>query len=201
MTIRVSSTSFVRYLAAQSTTRIAKVREAKRIMLASHEEYRRLDYWLTIREASVALLTGTINARQFDAKVASVHDSKKIANYRTAAAGLKQWIGRKSMNATPLQAQTWASSGLEVSVTPEVAVSWPGSSTFVLKLYFGAPLSKYSANPLLRLIELSHGSRGVAAVLDVHRSRLHAGPTARPADLDILLKTESASYVAIWNSI
>jgi len=57
------------------------------------------------------------------------------------------------------------------------------------------------ANPLLRLIELTHGSIGMAAVLDVRKSKLHVGPTTRPADLDILLRTEAASYVAIWNAI
>jgi len=144
MTVRISSTSFIRYLAAQSTTRVARVREAKRLMLARHDDYKLLDYWLVMREASIGLLTGATSSRQFGVTIAGVNDSKKITNYRAAADGLQKWIGRKKISARPVASKVWMSSGLEVSVTPELAVSWTGGPAYVLKLYFGAePLSKY----------------------------------------------------------
>ncbi len=202
MPVRVSSSAFLRYLAAQSTTRVAKVREAKRMMEVRHEDFKRVDYWLLLRDASVSLLTGDHTAQDFGKTIANVTDPKKTANYGAAATGLQAWMGRKPITATPVLGRVWRSSGLEVSVTPEVAISWPGSSTYVLKLYFSADtLSKNLANPMLRLIEHTHGDLGTAALLEAQRSKLHTGPTARPGDLDILLKTEAASFLAIWNSI
>jgi hypothetical protein len=72
----------------------------------------------------------------------------------------------------------------------------------VLKLFFSTePLSKFVVNPMLRVIEQTHGRLGIAAVLDVQRGKLHVGPTAKPNDLDILLASEAASFVEIWNRL
>jgi hypothetical protein len=54
---------------------------------------------------------------------------------------------------------------------------------------------------MLRVIEQTHGRLGIAAVLDVQRGKLHVGPTAKPNDLDILLASEAASFVEIWNRL
>jgi hypothetical protein len=202
MAVKISSVSFARYLSAQSTTRVAKVRAAKRIMEAPHEDFRQMDYWLILREASIGRLTGTLTSRTFNAAISGVTDSKKVSNYQSAAKGLETWIGRKKIRASPIPAKTWKAAGLEVSVTPELIVSWGSAKQFVLKLYFSADsLSKFQANPLLRLIESTHSSLGTAAVLDVQQSKLHTGPTSKTADLDLLLRTEAASFVAIWHSL
>jgi hypothetical protein len=202
MAIQISAVSFTRYLAAQSTTRVSKVREAKRMMEAPHDEFKRIDYWLTLRDASIDRLTGATNARQYNTRISNVADPKKTANYRAAATGIQKWIGRKSITAESLPSKQWKSSGLEVSVTPELLLSWGDGPNYVVKLYFSADgLSKYQANPLLRLIECTHGSLGIAAVLDAQQAKLHTGPTARSSDLDLLLRTEAASYVSIWNSL
>jgi hypothetical protein len=202
MAVRISSVAFARYLTAQSTTRVAKVRAAKRMMEAPHDDFKLMDYWLVLRDASVGRITGTFNTREFTVAISAVTDPKKISNYLAAGRGLEKWIGRKDIDASPVKAKSWEASGLEVSVTPELRLSWSADSYFVTKLYFNAePLSKYQASPLLRLIECTHGQIGTAAVLDVQRGKLHTGPTSRPADLDLLLRTEAASFVAIWDSL
>jgi hypothetical protein len=202
MTVKVSANSFFRYLAAQSTTRVTKVREAKRMMEVPREDYRRVDYWAGIRDASVRLLLGSYNQKQFETEVGRTSDAKKVAHYQKAATGLQGWIGKKAIQAKPARSVAWVESGLEVSVTPELLVSWGDSSTYVLKLFFSTePLSKFVVNPMLRIIEQTHGRLGVAAVLDIQRGKLHTGPTARPTDLDILLASEAASFVEIWNRL
>jgi hypothetical protein len=202
MAVRISSIAFARYMAARSMTRVAKVREAKRVMEAPADDFKRIDYWLVLREAAIGRLTSALTSRDFNARISAVTDAKKIANYQEAGKGLQKWIGRKSITATPAPTRNWRSSGLEVAVTPELVLSWPKSKNFVVKLYFSSdPLSKYQASPLLRLIEHTHGSLGTSAVLDTQRAKLHIGPTARPKDIDLLLQTEAASYVAMWNSL
>ncbi len=172
------------------------------MMEAPHDDYKRIDYWLPLREAAVRFLTGGSTPQQFSAAISAVTDSKKISNYSAAANGLLKWMKRKNIEASPTPARIWTSSGLEVVVAPEVIVSWPNTPAYVLKLYFNAgPLSKFAANPLLRLIELTYGSMGTAAVLDAQRSKLHFGPTNRPNDLDVLLRTEASSFMSIWNAI
>jgi hypothetical protein len=129
MPVKVSANSFFRYLAAQSTTRVAKVRRAKNIMEITREDYRRVDYWAGIREASVRLLLGTYNHTQFEAEVGRTADPKKVAHYGKAATGIQGWIGKKAVQAKPAKAVTWTESGLEASVTPELIVSWAGSGS------------------------------------------------------------------------
>jgi hypothetical protein len=202
MAVRISSITFARYMAAQSTTRVTKVREAKRVMEASPGDFPRIDYWLALREAAVGRLLGNLTPRAFNVKIAAVTDAKKTVNYRAAAEGLQKWIGRKSITASLAPSKKWRSSGLEVAVTPELVLSWPKTPPIVMKLYFSSdPLSKYQASPLLRLIEHTHRTLGTSAVLDVQRSKLHLGPTTRPKDLDLLLSTEATSFVSIWNSL
>ena len=202
MAIRVSSTQFFSYLASQSTTRVSKVREAKKMMLSPRDDYVRMDYWLPLREASVALLTGKTSAREFQAAVSATSDPKKLSNYSAAASGLQKWLGRKQVRARSVPSQVWAFAGLEVVVAPELVLTWPAAGKCVVKLYFSAePLSKYKANPMLRLLEQTHGNHGVAAILDTQQCKLFRGPTLRPQDLDILLETEAASFVRIWSQL
>lgn len=202
MSVRVSSTAFFRFLASQSTTRVAKVREAKRMMEASHEDYPRIDYWKPLRDSTIQYLTGAIQKEEYSKRIAATSDSKKIANYRAAAMGINKWMGRRQVEASVLSSRVWSSSQLEVSVTPELKISWEGSPTYVMKLYFSAdPISKYLANPMLRLLECTHGRLGTVAILDAQRGRIHVGPTARPDDLDILLRTEAAAFVSVWMAV
>jgi hypothetical protein len=202
MAIKISSNSFFTYLVAQSTSRIAKVRAAKKMMEAPRDDYRKVDYWLSMRTSAVAYLCDTSSKSTLDSCLAAIADPKKSANYRDSVDGLKKWVGRKMIVATEISSAVWISGELRVSVTPEIALSWQGSPTYVVKLYFGSePLSKYYVGPMLRLLESTHGNQGVAAVLDVRRHKLHQGPTSNWEDLDILLKTEAAGFVAMWNSI
>lgn len=202
MAIRVSSVLFFRYLASQSTTRVAKVREAKKMMMTPRDEYKRIDYWLQLRESVVRLLTGEYTSREFNAAIDKVSDGKKVDNYRAAAIGVQKWIGRKTVKAKSAQSRLWTSSGLQVAVTPELILSLGNSPDYVVKLYFSAePISKYLANPMLRLLEVTHGDSGEAALLDAQRGKLYTGPTSRPQDLDVLLTTEAASFVSIWNQV
>ena len=158
MPIRVSSTAFFRYLAAQSTTRVSKVREAKKMVMTPAEDYKRVDYWKTLREESIRFLTGSSNSREFSTAIEGVTDEKKVSNYKASAAGLRRWLGRKRVTAQAVQSVIWSHAGLEVVVAPELILSWPGGGPYVVKLYFSAdPLSKYLANPMLRLLEQTHG--------------------------------------------
>ena len=161
-----------------------------------------MDYWLGLRDASVALLTNRTSPREFQATIRATSDPKKLSNYSAAADGLQKWLGRKKLTARSVSSQIWSFAELEVAVAPDLVLSWPGAQAFVVKLYFSAePLSKYKANPMLRLLEQTHGSHGTAAILDAQQCRFFNGPTLRPLDLDILLETEAASFVQIWNRV
>jgi hypothetical protein len=115
--IRVSSASFFSYLVAQSTTRVAKVKAAKRTMAAPHNDYKRIDYWLQLRMAIVSYCLDGDRAI-LDKCIDNIRDPKKVENYKANVDGIKRWSGRKALKGREIKSKLWVSNELEVSVTP-----------------------------------------------------------------------------------
>src|SRR5580704_11481150 len=123
MSIRVSSNSFFKYLVAQSTSRVAKVRAAKKMMQTPRDGYPKVDYWLPMKTSAVAYLCDTSSKSPLDRCLAAIVDPKKSANYEDSVEGLKKWVGRKKIVASEISSAVWTSGELRVSVTPEIALS------------------------------------------------------------------------------
>lgn len=194
---RIGLTSFIDYFVAQSPTKVAKVRAAKRMMDGDG-----FDHWLLFRRAAVdALVAGGDKAivRQC---MTSAAGNRRAATYDACGRALVSWIGRKTISASAVaQGRVWSGPGIDVSVNPEVRVSINSGPELHLKLYFKADtLSKRAADPMLRLIELAY-PKSTPAILDVRRRRLHTGPVQSPADLDLLLSAEAGSFATIWSGL
>ncbi len=198
---KISLNSFIDYFVAQTFSKPAKVRAAKAMMLAPPAKYAATDYWLPLRKAVEASFAAGGSKAQLDAAIAAITDSKKIQNYTACATALKKWFGNKSITASSCAAKTWKSGSLEVKVTPELIATINGT-TYVLKLWFKAePLSKLAANPMLRLIELTHGTLGSPALLDIRRGKLITGAVPKPADMDLVLASEALAYADLWTKV
>lgn len=79
-------TSFGRFVTAQASTRVAKVRQAKKMFLTPREEFKVVDYWLALRRASIEALIAGGDKGPLDAVNRTTTDKKKIENYRPASA-------------------------------------------------------------------------------------------------------------------
>ncbi len=198
MTPRIGLTSFIDYFVAQSPTKVARVRAARRMMDGDG-----FDHWLLFRRAAVESLVAGGDKSVVRACVDAAAGGRLEKTYSECGDALIRWIGRKSISATALgTGRTWSTPGLEVSVNPELRLSVGSDPSMILKLYFKSDvLSKRAADPMLRLIETEYGRSSTAAILDVRRRRLHVGPVPKPADLDLLLAAEASGFATIWNGL
>jgi hypothetical protein len=77
---------------------------------------------------------------------------------------------------------------------------------FIVKLWFDSsqPLTKPRADPLLHLLDITHGagacSDATVAALDVLRGKL-IKPTRLVPGIDALLKGEAACFLEMWESL
>lgn len=198
--VRISMTTFNDFVAASSMTKLTQVRNAKRIYDAPNEDFKLQDYYLALRLGIGKCLEADGDRRALDDVLSHVHDGKKVANYVACVDGLKRWIGRKTIEWMGCPRRPWSSGDLVVSVNPEAGLRI-GGVAHVIKLHLKAPvLSQRAADPMLRLLEITHGRQGQVGILDVRRSRLIV-PTKSLAGLDPLLAGEAASFVTMWEQV
>jgi hypothetical protein len=194
---KIGMTSFINYFIAQSATKVAKVRTARRMMDGDG-----FDFWQAMRQAAVTALVAGGDKKVVRAAVTASAGTPKERSYSSCGAELISWIGRKQITARPVgRRASWAGDGLDISVNPELVLTVNGDAERTTKLYCKADrLSKRAADPMLRLIELEFPNRP-AAILGVQGKRLFTGPAPKPADLDLLLRAELAAFARIWAGI
>ena len=202
MIISVSSASFCRFLSAHPAGQIDVVNDT-RSRIGAHLHLREQnDQWRSIRALSVRYLSGQMTEATFRRKAAALAETESMPAHATAADGLANWRSRNPVDCEPVAGRTWTHNGLTIVVNPDLRLTIDAANAHVVALYFGSqPLTKTTAQPMLRLLERTHGPQGVAAVLDCRRSKLIAGPTANWRKLDAMLSAEADSYVQLWNSI
>jgi hypothetical protein len=197
---KISLNSFIDYFVAQTASKPARVRATKTMMTAS-SNYAAMDYWLPLRKATEEAFVAGGDKTVLDAALSSLTDYKKQHNYSDCVSHLKKWMGSKAISATTCSSQLWTSGGLEVRVTPELLMTLKGT-TYVLKFWFKSDaLSKNAANPMLRLMEHTHGKQGDPAILDVRRRKLITGAVPKPADMDLVLASEALAYADLWSKV
>ncbi|HEY4331867.1 MAG TPA: hypothetical protein VGM78_04835 [Ilumatobacteraceae bacterium] len=200
--VSVSSTAFCRFLSTHPAGQVAVVKDA-RSRIGAHLHLREQnDPWRSLRALSVRYLCGPMPANVYRRKAIALADTEGVPEFRPAAEGLIGWRDRNPVECESVTGRTWTNNGLTIVVNPDVVFTANATNAHVVALYFGAqPLTKSGAQPMLRLLERTHGPQGVAAVLDCVRGKLHAGPTASWRKLDSQLSSEAAVYVELWNSI
>lgn len=195
---RISFTTFFDFVTARGLSRIARVKIA--ISMYTSDEYRLADYYLDIRHAIIRCFNGG-GMGALDTCLATLSDPRKRPHYTALVAGLRRWIGRKTFEAFfEVPTREWSSSGLCVSVRPELGLKLKGER-LIIKLYFkDEALDQHRINPLLHLLHTTHGSLGTVAILDVRRGKLFK-MTRRLNNVDAFLAAEAQYFMTLWDSL
>jgi hypothetical protein len=196
----VTLTTFMDFVAATGTARLTRVREAKK----RYEQdgfSPATDYWKPLRDRIDQCFAQGWDAAKLKKSLAAVSDTKKIANYEEARAGLTKWVGKKKVTTLPpVKKKTWSAGGLSVGLTPLLHMGIDGDP-HLIKLYFKAePLSKQKVNVVLRLLDKNAPAGTTVGILDVRRSRLYT-PTVPIKGIDALLAAEAGAFAAMWASL
>lgn len=198
--IDITFTTFVNFVAAEYTTKLSTVRDAK---ARYGQEYSpATDYWKGAREAICDALESGDLARLETA----LHrvDARKVDNYRSAMAGCATWAQRQAPDwiGRPVPRE-WSSGRLTVKVNPEAAVMIDGTP-HVIKLYLRLDdkLTKRRLQVALHLLEKLYGQGDTkVAVLDVRRSKLIPAPATPVRDIDAFLLGEASMFTTLWTEL
>ncbi len=133
-----------------------------------------------------------------------IHDPKKLRRYSSAVDGYHKWLGNKVITWFEPDRKVYLSSGVELTVNPELGLDFGGSKHLV-KLYFKEqPLEKLHVDLITVAMavsledHLAHGTQ--MCVLDVNRGKLFklsvpVGPTKAIVDAEL-------AYVAtLWDNL
>lgn len=192
---------FLDYTASTGTTRLSKLRQAKR---AFGQEYSpATDFYGPLRRRIVQAFEEGWEPTAFDAALAEVDDPKKQDNYAACRKGLRKWAGvsgKRKYEWAGARRAVWRSGPLEVNVSPELWVRIDGD-LHIIKLYCKRDkLSQHKVNVALHLLEETVGHKGRVGILDVQQGKLFA-QTTRPEGIDLLLASEAAGFAALWDSL
>lgn len=195
----ISATTYIDFLSATGTTRLAVVRDALRQYGEPYEQRR--DFYRPVREGIIALHRSGRDRSALSALIEPV-DDRRTAHVRACVEGYQRWLGKKLIvwvrRPKPVP---WQSGELRVHVNPELGIAVNGVRHFV-KLYLkGKLFSQKRANLLIHLVSKAVPDLSVTpAMLDVRRAKLYA-QTASPRDLEIILRSEAFSFVAMWDEL
>ena len=196
---RLSLTDFVDVVGRAGTPKLTKIRELKR--RGAYEPAK--DFYRPLRLRLIEMHRDGLPKKHLKVLLVGLADRKKQSTYPHVMDGYLGWMGRKQISWTEPPSATWKCGRVEVSVNPELGLSWGKGLTFV-KLYFKAePLSKRRVEVILHLMESVLGNRFADSrfgVLDVRRGRL-VEPTVAVGGIDAMLKGEAAYIEAVWDSV
>jgi hypothetical protein len=186
------------FVMANTASKLTKVQAAIRMYTAS--DYKPADYYLDMKHAITACFAGQ-GVAALDNCITHLEDVRKHPNYSAIRDGLRTWIGRKRFG-TPFAVpeKDWATGELIVRVHPELGLVL-NDERLVIKVYLkDEPLTQRQINPLLYLLDTTHGSFGTVAILDARRGKLFK-ITQRRKGVEALLASEAHSFVMLWNSL
>lgn len=193
----VSLTYFLDFVHKSGTPRLTVVRNFKK-----RPDYDpATDYYMPLRKEIVRMHGAGDPKTVLDEFTANVH-AKKKANYATAVAGYKKFLGKKTASWFDPPKGKWSGGGIDVSVNPEVGLEIDGVR-FVLKLYFKRDkLAKNKMEIINHLMAktLTDPKQPMTfGVVDMRGGKLITAVT--DPDLPALLKGEAAAFAAMLASV
>lgn len=198
-TVDISLITFMDYVgAANPTTKVSVVKRAKEFY-EDDTPYEMRSFWEPFKRAAIEDLRDGTNRLS---TVVSNATTRRQRSYEAARDGFENWRGSNDIEFGVIPKKVvWSSGALNVSCNPEIGVRIAGQATFI-KLYpKKEKLALRKVEPLLALLERTHGGpdRDVG-VLDVRRGLLHS-PKREIPGIDALLAAEAAAFTVLWRSL
>lgn len=192
----VNLTSFVDFVVASGGARITKVAEIK-----NRPEYNpAFDFYRPLRNAIVEMHSRGTDPADLQYILKDLTDPKKIAGYPSLIASYSRLAKTQKSSWFQPNRAAWEHAGLSVSVNPELGLQVNGVKHLV-KLYFKSGLQPSRLGVIHEIMRASLGTAGepIMAVTDVAAGKMHV-PRKRKG-MDVLLKSEAAAFMEIWNAL
>ena len=199
--IEISLTRFLDFTMKSGSPKFTSLQQTKKQLADGYDPV--TDYYKQIRDAIVSHHKDGKPFSIVESVAANVNNKSKVENYPAIAAGYKTFRGKKQIAWFSPPRDTWDSSGVSVSLNPELGLQF-GGTRYVIKLYFKAdPPRKLEVNAILALMDsqLQNPKNDlVMGVLDVRRGKLITdNPPA--AQLMALMQGEAAAIAAMWSNV
>lgn len=199
--MRVSLTELVDVVSKAGSPKATQVAQIKARSLENYRPFK--DFYKSLREALIATHKGGDPRDSLGARLSHVHEPKRRRRYDELIAHYKRWWGRKDINWFTPPSAIYSSSGVSVSVNPEIGVEF-GGDRYVIKLYFKADqLKKTSADLITGLMASALSGQGDEkfAVLDVERGKLFFREGPPLGVLVAMIDAELAYIAQLWPAL
>jgi hypothetical protein len=197
MAQRITFTTFMSFVLANGPSKLSQVRKALSIYTAA--EYRKADWYLDLRKPIHDCFSG-LGTITLDRALKGLTEPRKKESHEAVVDGLKQWLKGKRISTFEVAPAIWSTGVLDVTVNPEYGLVINGQP-FVVKLYMKEDKpDQRRLNPLLHMLERTHGDKGKAMILDCRRGR-HYVLTQQIKNIDLYLEGEARSFVAMWEAL
>jgi hypothetical protein len=197
---KLSLTDFVDVVSKSGSPKITKVKQIK-----NRSSYQpATDFYKPFREGLIQLHSAGKDRASLDQIVPKLSDDKKIANYPELVEGYKKWWGKKNIAWFDPPRGTYSSSGIDISINPELGLKIDGKRVLV-KLYNKAePINQYRTDlvPLLMEVVLRPACQAgdAVALLDVRKGKLHY-LSVNAATAKYGLDAELAYIANLWPNV
>lgn len=198
---KISLTTFIDFVHKSGPPRLTCVRQAKR-QYESTDGFQ--DYWRLLREQIVRVHKENLNLSELDEVLLHVKKADRKRNYSLCIANYKKLFGKKNIAWEGTTKALWEHEDLTVSVNPELCLNI-NSSKYIIKLYFKSDnrLSKQKLDVIYYLMDKTKSKNKISytsAVVDLQNGKFL--PQTTPVqNVEILLKGEATSFLAMWNSL
>ena len=202
--IHISMTTFVDFVVASGTSKLAEVMKAKVRYQTGYDPA--TDFYTPLREWILTMthlnMIGTETLDPMRAIFVNLNTRKAHA-YQECIAGFTQWWRGKNIVWNKALRSEWTRGHLAIRITPELGVSIRGKP-HIITLYFKK--AKPSEKRLQVLVHLLNQLNGRAqtpvtvGILDMRRGRLHS-PTLDVSDMEQLLAGEAAAFQTMWDRV
>jgi hypothetical protein len=174
------------------------------IKARSLENYRPFkDFYKSLRDALIATHKSGESRESLSIRLSHVREPKRRRRYDELIVHYKRWWGRKDIEWFNPPFAIYSSSGVSVSVNPEIGVEF-GGDRYVIKLYFKTDqLKKSSADLITGLMAsaLAGGGNDRFSVLDVERGKLYFLEGQAPDVLVAMVDAELAYIAQLWPAL
>lgn len=197
---KLSLTDFVEIVSKAGTPKATKVRQIK-----NRPTYQpATDFYRPLRAGLSRFHQANRPRSCIDELLLEIRDPKKRHRYASALNGYAKWWGTKKTQWFDPERGSYTSSGMELSVNPELGLSFNGKKHLV-KLYFkDRPLEKLHIDLITVVMavtlsdEVANGTQ--MCVLDVNRGKLF-NLSVPITTTKAVVDAELAYVAALWHSV
>lgn len=199
--MHVSLTELVDVVLKAGSPKATQVAQIKARSLENYKPFK--DFYKSLRDALIETHRNGGSRDFLSARISHVREPNRRRRYDELVAHYKRWWGRKDMAWFTPPSATYTSSGVSVSVNPEIGLEF-GGDRYVIKLYFKADqLKKSSADLITGLMASALSGQGDEkfGVLDVERGKLYFRQDQPPDVLVAMIDAELAYIAQLWPAL